>query len=134
MSNYTSVKIEGADEIIKMLRALGDKAQAVIGPATQKGAEIVKAEIEQRTPEDTGETKAHGFMTKPGSMTDQAANTVVTISDRKFEHIFYNEFGAPDRKRGGALPARPVIRRAFLAKKAEAARVVQEEIKRALGL
>jgi hypothetical protein len=130
----TSVEIEGAEEIVKRLKAMGDKAQDVIGPATREGAELVKAEIERRALEDSGETKAEGFMTRPGSMTDQAANTVVTISDRKFEHVFYNEFGAPNRARGGTLPARPIIRQSFEAKRAEAARVVEAALKRALGL
>jgi HK97 gp10 family phage protein len=129
-----SFEVEGAEEIIRKLKALGDKAQEVIRPATQEGAEIVKAEIERRALEDSGETKAEGFMTKPGSMTDQAANTVVTITDREFEHVFYNEFGAPNRAKGGSLPARPTIRPSFEAKKAEAARIVEEALKRALGL
>ncbi len=129
-----SFNVEGAEEIIRKLKALGDKAQDVIGPATQEGAEIVKTEVERLALKDSGETAAHGFMTKPGSMKNQAANTVVTISDRKFEYVFYNEFGAPNRTKGGSLPARPTIRPAFLSKKDEAAKVVEEALKRALGL
>lgn len=126
--------VEGAEEIIKRLKAMGDKAQDVIGPATQEGAELVKAEIERRAPEDEGDLKIRGFETKPGSMTDQAANTVVTLSERDYEYAFYQEFGAPDREGGGTLPARPFIRPAFESKKAAAARTVEAALKRALGL
>lgn len=150
MAKYTSVGIEGADELIRKLKALGDKAQDVIGPATKEGAELVKAEIEARTPVDTGALKSEGFETKPGSMKDEAANTVVTLSNRKYVYAYYLEFGAQDRGMGGGtferlakklvgrkgtnLPAHPFIRPAFKAKKAEAAKVVEEALKRALGL
>lgn len=129
-----SFEVEGTEEIIRKLKALGDKAQSVIGPATKAGAEVVKAEIEARAPEDSGDLKNEGFETKPGSMRDEAANTVVTLSDRSFERAFWQEFGAPDRERGGTLPARPFIRPAFEAKKDQAAKTVEAALKRALGL
>lgn len=129
-----SFEVEGAEEIIRELKRLGDGAQEVIRPATKEGAELVKAEIERRAPEDSGDLKANGFETKAGSMTDEAANTVVTLSDRKYEYAYYQEFGAPDRERGGTLPAQPFIRPAFEAKKAEAMRAVEAALKRALGL
>jgi HK97 gp10 family phage protein len=134
MTDAVSFHVEGVDEIVKKLKALGDKAENVIRAATQEGAELVKAEIERRAPEDEGDLKSKGFTTKPGSMKDQAANVVVTLADRKYQYAFYQEFGTPNRKRGGTLPARPFMRPAFEATKDQAAEAVEKALKKALGL
>lgn len=122
-------KIEGDKALIKALKRLGDEAERVIGPATMAGAEIVKAEIERRAPVDSGELKAQGFRIKRGSMTEGAYNAVITLTERLFEYAFYIEFGVKNRKRGGTLPARPFIRRAFMAKRKEAQEAIGRVIK-----
>lgn len=129
-----SISLSGGDQVARRLAELGDEINKVIEPAVLKGAKIFQDEIEANAPRDTEKLAGQGFTTKVGSKKKNGANAVVTLRQRLYEYAFDQEFGAPNRRRGGSLPARPFIRPAFEAKMNEAERAVQQEVKKALGL
>lgn len=140
MSDRVTVEVSGDREIIAALKQMGDEAEKVLEEATRAGAELIRDEIERRAPEDQGDLRSGGFTVKRGSMKRDAANAVVTLAQRLYEYAFYLEFGAKGklkgggpRTRGGVLPARPFIRKAFLAKKKDAADAVERALRRVLG-
>lgn len=127
------LEIENGKEIAKKLEQAGEKGVVIVREAATRAIELAKDEIVRNTPHDSGDL-AEGFETKPGSKKKGGANAVVTIKDRSLVYAFYLELGAPNRKRGGTLPARPFIRPAFDRKKREAVAEFEKLLKKRLGL
>jgi HK97 gp10 family phage protein len=134
MGRLMTITVEGADDIISALKRLGVAAETTAAAAAMEGAGLMQTEIERRAPDDSGLLKTRGFTTKRGNMKNGAVNAVVTLARRYYEYAFYNEFGTGPRNPGGVLPARPFIRKAFLAKRQQAAALFEKSLRRRLGL
>ena len=68
------VGIEGADKLVKELKAMDDAAAAVLMDGAKKGGEIALGDARQNCPVDTGALKASLAMTE-----DKATATKATV-------------------------------------------------------
>jgi len=121
----TRITITGMDELERALKAKSEEARTVVKGAVLEGAGIFRAEVETRAPRDEGTLAEEGFTEKEGYETDRSLNAIVTITDRKFEYAFYNEFGVDPRQ-----PARPFIRPAFDAAKKRVIDFIEGKLRR----
>lgn len=51
MTNRFRIKLEGGESLARQLRALGAAAEAILGAATEAGAELVREEADRLAPE-----------------------------------------------------------------------------------
>lgn len=68
------MRIEGADKLVKELKAMDDAAAAVLMDGAKKGGEIALGDARQNCPVDTGALKASLAMTE-----DKATATKATV-------------------------------------------------------
>ena len=89
------VSIEGADAIVKDLKAMDDAAAAVLMDGAKKGGEIALEDARQNCPVDTGALKASLAMTE-----DKATATKATVKvdyDKSIRYGTFVELGARGR-------------------------------------
>ena len=98
------VSIEGADAIVKDLKAMDDAAAAVLMDGAKKGGQIVLDDARQNCPVDTGALKASLAMAE-----DKATATKATVKvdyDKSIRYGTFVELGARGR------PGNPFLRNA----------------------
>lgn len=98
------VGIEGANEIVKDLKAMNDAAAAVLMSGAKKGGEIALDDARQNCPVDTGALKASLQLTE-----DKATATKATVKvdyDKSIRYGTFVELGARGR------PGNPFLRNA----------------------
>ena len=96
--------IEGANEIVKDLKAMNDAAAAVLMSGAKKGGEIALDDARQNCPVDTGALKASLELTE-----DKATATKATVKvdyDKSIRYGTFVELGARGR------PGNPFLRNA----------------------
>jgi len=127
MAGVVNTRIEGARELDKLLKRLPERvARNVLRRATTKAAKVIEEEIRQRTPVGpTGNLKAS--ITQKGVRQPNKQNLtrrVGAFKGGKFKghHAHLIEFGTVK------MSPRPFIRPAFDTKKAEALKVMGEEL------
>ena len=94
------MSIEGADAIVKDLKAMDDAAAAVLMDGAKKGGEIALEDARQNCPVDTGALKASLAMTE-----DKATATKADY-DKSIRYGTFVELGARGR------PGNPFLRNA----------------------
>lgn len=136
-----SVSIEGADEIVKILKDIGVEANAVLEAAATAGAEIAYADAKAKAP--VGEGKKYGAKPHPpGNLRDSIkivkarksgagkvkgrATASVKYDTKKAFYAPFVEFGTKHSR------ANPVLRNAIDKNKAKIATVVNAMIAAAL--
>lgn len=117
--------VEGAEEVIKLLEDMGQKAEEVLAGAAEAGGKIALAEARRRCPVKTGRLRA-SLELKQGKKTPARAN--VRIEHGKKE--YYGKFVELGTKK---QPARPFLRPAMDENKKQISDAVTEEIGRAVG-
>ena len=89
------VGIEGADKLVKELKAMDDAAAAVLMDGAKKGGEIALEDARQNCPVDTGALKASLAMAE-----DKATATKATVKvdyDKNLKYGKYVELGTRGR-------------------------------------
>lgn len=98
------VEIEGAQKLVKRLKAMDDAAASVLLKGAKAGGEIALQDARRHCPEDTGALKASLKLTD-GTATKTKA-TVQVDYDRSLRYGTFVELGARGR------PANPFLRNA----------------------
>ena len=70
------IDLAGGDELIRKLKALGEKAQTIVGGALYREAEAIMTESKKQCPVDLGNLRASGSVSLPEL---QGAMVVVTL-------------------------------------------------------
>lgn len=128
-ANRARLKIDGLPELMKAIKETPIGTKEILEKVIFEATELVQAEIEARAPRDSGALASEGFTTKAGYKNKNSVNAVVTISDRKFEYAFYQEFGVASHNQ----PARPFIRPAFDKKRRAARALVVKKLEEHFG-
>ncbi len=98
------VSVEGADKLVKEIKAMDDAAGAVLMQGARKGGEIALEDARQNCPVDTGALKASLAMTDDKETATKA--TVKVDYDKSIKYGTFVELGARGR------PANPFLRNA----------------------
>lgn len=127
--NRARIRVDGLSELVIAIKNQPDEVKKLLEGIILEATQIIQTEIEARAPRDTGLLAAEGFITKAGYKNKNSVNAVVTISDRKFEYAFYQEFGVASHNQ----PARPFIRPAFDKKRRAARALVVKKLEEHYG-
>jgi HK97 gp10 family phage protein len=118
-------EVEGAEEVVKLLEEMGQKAGEVLAKAAEAGGRVALSEARRRCPVKTGRLRASLTLTQ-GRKTPARANVRIEHGKKEYYGKFV-ELGT--RKQ----PARPFMRPAVDENKQQISEVVTEEIGRAVG-
>ncbi|MCR4436639.1 MAG: HK97 gp10 family phage protein [Clostridiales bacterium] len=118
-------EVEGAEEVIKLLEEMGQKAEEVLAKAAEAGGMVALSEARRRCPVKTGRLRASLTLTQ-GKKTPARANVRIEHGKKEYYGTFV-ELGT--RKQ----PARPFMRPAVDENKKQISDAVTEEIGRAVG-
>jgi len=120
-----SASVEGAEEVIQMLKDMGKAAEEVLEQAADAGGRLALLEAKRRCPVRTGRLK-ESLHLQNGKKTEIKAD--VKIQPGKKE--YYGTFVELGTKR---MPARPFMRPAVDENKERISEAVTKEVSRALG-
>ena len=130
------IDIEGAEEIMDLLKEMDGAALAVLDQAAKKGAQIVLNDAKRRAPVDTGELRS-SLILKSG--TKKQGGDIEKIN-RKIKGVYYvtRESGkarhfAPVELGTKKRPATPYLRPAVDENMNKISEAVTDEISRAVG-
>jgi len=118
-------EVEGAEEVVKLLEEMGQKAEEVLAKAAEAGGRVALSEARRRCPVKTGRLRASLTLTQ-GRKTPARANVRIEHGRKEYYGKFV-ELGT--RKQ----PARPFLRPAVDENKKRVSEAVTEEIGRAVG-
>jgi len=118
-------EVEGAEEVVKLLEEMGQKAGEVLAKAAEAGGRVALSEARRRCPVKTGRLRASLTLTQ-GRKTPARANVRIEHGKKEYYGKFV-ELGT--RKQ----PARPFMRPAVDENKQQISEAVTEEIGRAVG-
>ncbi len=139
-SNYSNIKIDGLDQMVKNSDRIIKQVHGVLGEATLEGAKLLQAEAIRRAREKTGDLR-RGIIAKitwdknkskafSAIMMDPTMNDIFVKNTKTGKRYYYPasiEYG----HKGGAPPY-PFMRRAYKTKKRYIKNIVQEYVKRAI--
>lgn len=118
-------EVEGAEEVVKLLEEMGQKAGEVLAKAAEAGGRVALSEAKRRCSVKTGRLRASLTLTQ-GKKTPTKANVRIEHGKKEYYGKFV-ELGT--RKQ----PARPFMRPAVDENKQQISEAVTEEIGRAVG-
>jgi len=121
------VKVTGAEEVVRRLNLMADKAEEAVEAAAMAGAEVVRADAQKRAPRGDTERLAEGMTAE----LEGVKGTKATVRIGPDKEAFYGLFHEVGTKK---MPARPFLRPALDERKAEAEKAVADELRRKLGL
>jgi HK97 gp10 family phage protein len=117
--------LEGADDLDKALKKLGDRTTGLLlKQAAEKAAQIVADEAKELAPKDTGDL-AESIQAEVHKVQNGRAQFNIGFGRKEFYGTFH-ELG------NEKLPASPFLRPALEAKQEEAAEAVEELLRDAL--
>lgn len=139
-TNYSNVKIEGLDQMIKNSDRILKQVHGVLGEATLEAAKMMQADAVKRAKEKTGALKL-GIIAKitwdkkkskafSAIMMDPGMNDIFVKTTKTGKRYYYPasiEYG----HKGGAKPY-PFMGRAFKAKKRNVRKTIESHIKQAI--
>lgn len=128
-SKKVQVGIEGADEIIKILKDIGIEANAVLEEAAEEGAKIALAEAKRRVPVKTGNLRDNLEITKVKSRTPDKLKKTVFVKVGFNKKAFYGTFVELGTR---FIKAKPFLRPAIDQNRNSIAQVVNNAIDKAL--
>ncbi len=119
--------IEGMDEVIKLVEQLGNAAAEALDKASTAGAEIVLAAAKQKVPVDTGLLRDSLTLKKSKVRKPHIKSEHVVTRGKGVEHFAPVELGTSKMK------AQPFLRPAIDENKKSVAKVVTDELLKAIG-
>lgn len=120
-----NVGIEGAEEIIKLLKDMGQAAENVLEKAAEAGGKVALSDAKRRCPIDTGNLK-NSLHLDNGKKSERRAEVKISQGKDEFYGTFV-ELGTKHQK------AQPFMRPAIDENQSDIAKAVNEEVGRALG-
>ena len=119
--------IEGMDEVIKLVREMGDAAVDALDKASKAGAEIVLAVAKQKAPVDTGQLRDSLVLKKSKVKNAKVKSEYYVTKKSGTNHFAPVELGTSKMK------AQPFLRPAIDENKSSVARRVNDEMLKAIG-
>ena len=117
--------VEGADALVRAIKAMGDAAEKVMMRGAEAGGKIALDDARKHCPEDTGALKASLKLTN-GKATKTKA-TVQVDYDKSLTYGTHVELGSRGR------PANPFLRNAVDDNQTQINEAIVAEISRAVG-
>ncbi len=121
-----SLEIEGVDNVLKKLEELGAKGRRMENTALRRAGNRVKDAIQDETPVSTGNLKRS--IAVSNVRTKDGAKHVEVGPNKDGWYGRFVEFGTVHIK------ANPFMSRGYEKSKEDAVRIIQEELKKELGL
>ena len=120
------MKLEGMDELLAEIERLGKEGSKIENNALREAGEAVKQSIQNETPTRTGKLKASISVSRV--KTKSGIKQVEVGPGKDGYYGKFLEFGTVK------IRANPFMSRGYETSKSEAERIIEEEIKRGLGL
>ena len=120
------IKIDGLDELMKELAKKVDGAQEILDNATDEASKLVMSKAKSLAPVDSGNLR-QSLDTHEEKQKSKNKSVHQVATDDAFYGIF-QEYGTKNH------PAKPFMRPALQKSKSKIKKIIQEHIKKALGV